>query len=159
MCLSLFQSSHYWNPALTLNPVLIILTVSQLNLNLSMMTLTNWQCETPLGRKHRCCLSCDFSFKEGIQVSLFYLTEDEIIQSFTYVYYSTGYGGLLRPALQAGFLKVWYDERMKNETQEFREKRGSGNQHLFKVKVPKLNPSQLYYTFSHEWKNKQGVKL
>ena len=28
-----------------------------------------------------------------------------------------------------------------------------------KVKVPKLNPSQLYYTFSHEGKNMWGVKL
>ena len=28
-----------------------------------------------------------------------------------------------------------------------------------KMKVPKLNPSQLCYTFSHERKNMQGVKL
>ena len=28
-----------------------------------------------------------------------------------------------------------------------------------KVKVPKLNPSQLCYTFSHEGKNMRGVKL
>ena len=28
-----------------------------------------------------------------------------------------------------------------------------------KVKVPKVNPSQLYYTFSHNWKNMWGVKL
>ena len=47
-------------------------------------------------------------------------------------------------------VKVQYGERMRNETQEFREKRGSGDQHCSKVKVLKLNPSQLYYTFSHE---------
>ena len=46
-----------------------------------------------------------------------------------------------RPARQAGFPQVWYGERMRNETLEFREKRGSGNQHRSKVKVPKLNPS------------------
>ena len=28
-----------------------------------------------------------------------------------------------------------------------------------KVKVLKVNPSQLYYTFSHNWKNMRGVKL
>ena len=66
---------------------------------------------------------------------------------------------LLRPAQQAGFPKAWYGERMRNETQEFIEKRGSGDQHRSKVKVLKLNPSQLYYTFSHEWKNMRGVKL
>ena len=66
---------------------------------------------------------------------------------------------LLRPAQQAGFPKVRYGERMRNETQEFREKWESGNQHLSKVKVPKLNPSQLHYTFNREWRNKWGVKL
>ena len=48
---------------------------------------------------------------------------------------------------------------VKNKTQEFSEKQGSGDQHGFKVKVLKLNPSQLYYTFSHEGKNVRGVKL
>ena len=43
-----------------------------------------------------------------------------------------------------------HSERMRNETQKFREKRGSGDQHRSKVKVLKLNPSQLYYTFSCE---------
>ena len=37
--------------------------------------------------------------------------------------------------------------------QEFSEKWGSGNQHCSKVTALKLNPSQLYYTFSHEGKN------
>ena len=50
---------------------------------------------------------------------------------------------LSRPARQAGFPKARYGERMRNETQEFREKRGSGDQHRSKVKMPKLNPSQL----------------
>ena len=31
---------------------------------------------------------------------------------------------------------------MGNKTQEFSEKRGSGDQHHSKVKVPKLSPSQ-----------------
>ena len=65
-------------------------------------------------------------------------------------------GGLAR---QAGFPKTWYSERMRNKTQEFREKQGSGDQHCSKVKGTKLNPSQLYYTSSHEWKNMQEVKL
>ena len=43
-----------------------------------------------------------------------------------------------------------HSERMRNEPQEFREKQGSGDQHCSKVKVLKLNPSQLYYTFSRE---------
>ena len=51
---------------------------------------------------------------------------------------------------QEGFPKVGYGKRMRNETQEFREKQGSGGQHRSKVKVPKLNPSQLYYTFLNE---------
>ena len=51
---------------------------------------------------------------------------------------------------QEGFPKVGYGKRMRNETQEFREKQGSGGQHRSKVKVPKLNPSQLYYTFGRE---------
>jgi len=60
-----------------------------------------------------------------------------------------------RLARQAGFLKVQYGKRMRNKTQEFGEKRGSGDQlhHHSKVKVPKLNPNQLYYYFSHEGKN------
>ena len=66
---------------------------------------------------------------------------------------------LSRPAWQAGFPKVQYGERMRNETQEFREKWGSGYQHCSKVKVPKLNPGQLYCTLSCEGKNVQGVKL
>ena len=45
------------------------------------------------------------------------------------------------------------------KTQEFSEKQRSGDQHSSKVKVPKLNPSQLCYTFSHEGKNVQGVKI
>ena len=65
---------------------------------------------------------------------------------------------LSRPARQAEFLKVPYGERMRNKTQEFREKWGSRDQHPSTVKVQKLNPSQLYYTFSHEWKNMRGVK-
>ena len=60
---------------------------------------------------------------------------------------------LLRLAQQAGFLKAPYGERMRNETQKLREKWRSGDQHRSKVKVPKLNPSQLYYTFNREWKN------
>ena len=48
--------------------------------------------------------------------------------------------------------------RMRNKTQEFSERRGSGDQHRSKVKVPKLNPCQLYYTLSHEGRNVQGVK-
>ena len=65
--------------------------------------------------------------------------------------------GVSRPVRQAGFLKARYRKRMR--TQEFRERQGSGDQHRSKVKVPKLNPSQLYYTLSHEWKNMRGVKL
>ena len=57
---------------------------------------------------------------------------------------------LSRPARQAGFPKARYGERMRNETQEFRVNQGSGDQHHSKVKVPKLTPSQLYYTFSRE---------
>ena len=37
---------------------------------------------------------------------------------------------------QAGFPKVWYNGRMRNKTQEFSERRGSGDQHRSKVKVP-----------------------
>jgi len=48
---------------------------------------------------------------------------------------------------------------MRNKTQEFNEKRGSGDKHHSKVKVPKWNPSQLYYTLSFEGNNVQGVKL
>ena len=33
------------------------------------------------------------------------------------------------------------------------------DQHHSRVKVPRVNPSQLYYTFSHEWKNMRGVEL
>ena len=40
--------------------------------------------------------------------------------------------------------------RMRNKTQEFSEKRGFGDQHCSKVKVLKLNPSQLYYAFKCE---------
>ena len=58
-----------------------------------------------------------------------------------------------------GFQKHNACKRMRKETQEFREKWGSGDGHCSKVKVPKWNPSQLYYTFSCEWKNMQGVKL
>ena len=54
---------------------------------------------------------------------------------------------LSRPARQVGFLKARYRERMGIKTQEFSEKRGSGDQHHSKVKVLKLNPTQLYYTF------------
>ena len=66
---------------------------------------------------------------------------------------------LSRLARKAGFPKARYGERMRNKTQGFREKRGSGDQHHSKVKVPKLNPSQLHYTFSHAWKNMQWVTL
>ena len=58
--------------------------------------------------------------------------------------------GVSRTAPQAGLLKARYGERMRNETQEFREKRESGDQHRSRVKVWKLNPSQVYYTFSRE---------
>ena len=57
---------------------------------------------------------------------------------------------MLRPARQAGFLEVHYSDRMRNEAQEFRDNRGSGDQHHSKVKVLELNPSQLYYTFNCE---------
>ena len=50
-------------------------------------------------------------------------------------------GVMSRPARQTGFLKLRYGERKRNETQEFREKRGSGDRHRSVVKVPKLNPS------------------
>ena len=66
-------------------------------------------------------------------------------------------GVMSRPARQTWFLKLRYGERKRNETQEFREKRGSGDQHRSMVKVQKLNPSQLYYNFSCEWKNMRGV--
>ena len=52
---------------------------------------------------------------------------------------------------------IWW--RMRNKTQEISEKQGSGDQHRSKVKVPKLNPDQLYYTLSCEGTNVQGVKL
>ena len=45
------------------------------------------------------------------------------------------------------------EREMRHKNSEKSEDRGT------KVKVPKLNPSQLYYTFSREWKNKGGVKL
>ena len=70
------------------------------------------------------------------------MTEDELVE-------------LPRPAQQAWFLKVWYSEIMRNETQEFREKQGSGDQ----GEGAEIKPNQLYYTFSCEWKNMQGVKL
>ena len=44
------------------------------------------------------------------------------------------------------------EREMRHKKSEKSEDRGT------KVKVPKLNPSQLYYTFSHEWKNMQGAK-
>ena len=69
------------------------------------------------------------------------------------------YCSLLIQAQQEVFLKVPCGGRMRNNTQEFNEKRGSGDQHHSKVKVPKLNPDQLYYTLSHEGKNVQGVKV
>ena len=60
---------------------------------------------------------------------------------------------------QAGFSKAWCGGRMRNKMQEFIERQRSGDQHHSKVKVLKLNPSQLDYTFSHEWNNMQWVKL
>ena len=65
------------------------------------------------------------------------MTEDELVE-------------LSRPAQQAWFLKVQYSERMRNETQKFREKQGSVDQNCSKVKLLKLNPSRLFYTFSRE---------
>ena len=70
-------------------------------------------------------------------------------QTVKFPQWTQSFLGMSRPARQAGFQKARYGERMKNKTQEFSEKRGSGDQHLFKVKVAKLNPSQLYYTFNH----------
>ena len=60
---------------------------------------------------------------------------------------------------QAGFPKVRYNGRMRNKTHEFSERRGSGDQNGSKVKVPNLNPGQLYYTLSSEGKKMHGVKL
>ena len=48
---------------------------------------------------------------------------------------------------------------MQNKTQDFSERRGSGDQNGSKVKVPNLNPGQLYYTLSCEGKKTRGVKL
>ena len=57
------------------------------------------------------------------------------------------------------FQKVQCGRRGRNKTQEFSERRGSGNQQHSQVKVLKLNPYQLYYTLSHEGMNVQGVEL
>ena len=61
------------------------------------------------------------------------MTEDELVE-------------LSRPAQQAWFLKVQYSERMRNETQKFREKQGSGDQ----GEGAEIKPSQLYYTVGCE---------
>ena len=65
----------------------------------------------------------------------------------------------VKSSLTRRFLKAWCGGRMRNETHEFSERWGSGDQHHSKVRVQKLNPCQLYYTLSHEGKNVQGVKL
>ena len=64
-------------------------------------------------------------------------------QTVKFPQWTQSFLGISRPARQAEFLKAWYDKRMRNKTQKFSEKRGSGDQHHSKVKVPKLNPSQL----------------
>ena len=63
-------------------------------------------------------------------------------QTVKFPQWTQSFLGISRPARQAEFLKAWYDKRMRNKTQKFSEKRGSGDQHHSKVKVPKLNPSQ-----------------
>uniref|UniRef100_A0A8C2XWP0 60S ribosomal protein L37a n=1 Tax=Capra hircus TaxID=9925 RepID=A0A8C2XWP0_CAPHI len=62
--------------------------------------------------------------------------------------YTTRYGASLRKTVK----KTEISQQAKNTCSfcEFIEKRGSGDQHRSKVKGPKLNPSQLYYTSSCE---------
>ena len=63
-------------------------------------------------------------------------------QTVKFLQWTQSFLGMSRPAQQAGFQKAWYSKRMRNKTQKFSEKQGSGDQHCSKVKVPKLNPSQ-----------------
>ena len=61
---------------------------------------------------------------------------------------------MLRLAQQAGFPKARYAKRMRNETKEFREKQGSGDQHCQgEGAKTESKPALLYF---QPWKKECG---